>query len=269
MTKGIFEERTSLRTILAAILIGLLGVLLISVSENIHWFEEHRGWKAPIRELGGILVATVTVALLWELYAKRAFLEELMAAAHIGEDVRAARLLNITNNFMRGIHWDEFFRKANKLTIFFSYGNPWKDYGEELHNLAARHNTQVQLMLPDPEDEKVIIELARRFGETPDEVKQGIKKTEREFRELFSASKGSIQFAIWYLSFAPVFSYYIFDDVVVLTLYKHRRGRVAIPAFVFEKGGKLYDFINEEHEAIINESNQLARKVFPANEKTA
>jgi hypothetical protein len=166
---------------------------------------------------------------------------------------------------VRGIYWDEFFRKANNLTIFFSYGNPWRDYVEELRNLAARHNTHVQLMLPDPDDEKVMLELSRGFDETPEEVKHGIMKTEREFKDLFNVVKGSAQFSIWHLSFAPVFSYYIFDEVVVLTLYKHRRGRVAIPAFVFEKGGQLYEFIKAEHEAIINEANRLAKQVYPSS----
>lgn len=261
---NIFEERTNLRTILISILIGQFGVLLIIIAVNTDWLISHPGLQTPIRELGGILVATVTVALLWELYAKRAFLGELMVAAKIAEDVRAARLLNITSDFVRGVHWDEFFRKTNRLTIFFSYGNPWKDYGEELHHLATRHNTQVQLMLPNPTDEKVVSELAHRFGQTSEEVKQGILRTERDFKELFDIDESSTQFSIWYLSFAPVFSYYIFDDVVVLTLYKHRKGRVhTIPAFVFERGGSLYDFINEEHKAIINESNQLAKQVFP------
>lgn len=259
----LYKERANLRTILIGVLIGLFGVLLVVIATTTDWLIAHPGFQTPIRELGGILFATVTVALLWELYAKRAFLAEVMTAANIAEDVRAARLLNITNNFVRGIHWDEFFRRANNLTIFFSYGNPWRDYGEELRNLAARHNTRVQLMLPDPNDEKVMIELSRRFDETPEEVKHGIVKTEREFKDLFDVVKASTQFSIWYLSFAPVFSYYIFDEVVVLTLYKHRRERVAIPAFVFEKGGQLYDFIKAEHEAIIKESNHLAKQVFP------
>src|SRR5436309_3518145 len=125
----LYKERANLRTILIGVLIGLIGILLIVIATTTDWLIAHPGFQTPIRELGGILFATVTVALLWELYAKRAFLEEVMTATGIAEDVKAARLLNITNNFVRGIRWDEFFRKANNLTIFFSYGNPWRDYG--------------------------------------------------------------------------------------------------------------------------------------------
>lgn len=261
---SLYKERANLRTILIGVLIGLIGVVLIVIATTVDWLIAHPGFQTPIRELGGILFATVTVASLWELYAKRAFLEEVMTATGIAEDVQKARLLSITNNFVRGIRWDELFCKANNLTIFFSYGNPWRD-GEELSDLAARHNTHVELMLPDPNDEKVMLELSRRFDETPEEVKHGIVQTEREFKDLFSEVKAGTRFSIWYLSFAPVFSYYIFDQVVVLTLYKHRRGRVKIPAFVFERGGQLYEFIKAEHEAIIKESNHLARQVFPSN----
>lgn len=260
-----YKERTSLRTALIAISVGLMGIILIAIAANADWLIAHPSWQTPIKDLGSLLFASVAVALLWELFARRAFQEELMLAANIAEDVRAAHLLNITDNFMSGIKWEELFRNSDTLTIFFSYGNPWREYYEkELLKLATRHDTHIQLMLPDPTNEDVVSELSRRFGEPKTSIKDGVLTTEKEFKKLFNKAQGSHKFSIWYLSFAPVFSYYIFDEVVVLTLYKHRRGRVfTIPAFVFEKDGKLYKFIKEEHEAIMDESNELAKQVFP------
>jgi hypothetical protein len=259
----IYAQRTSLQTMLIAVLIGVLGVALIILAANLDWFVARKSWQTPTRELGGLLFATVTVALLWELYAKRAFLAELMERVKISEDVKDARLLSITQEFIGGITWDRFFSQSSSLTIFFSYGNQWLDY-VELHRLANHHNTEVQLMLPDPNDESVVNELARRFGISKRVVKREIKTTESRFKELFSSNGNGTQISIWYLSFAPVFSYYIFDDVVVLSLYKHRKGPVKIPAFVFEKGGELYNFIRDENAAIISDKT-LARRILPLN----
>jgi hypothetical protein len=263
----IYKERTSLITVLIAVIVGVIGIILIYIAANADWLVAHPSWQTPVKDLGSLLFASVTVALLWELFARRAFQDELMSAANIAEDVRAAHLLNITDDFMRGIKWEDLFLKSNNLTIFFSYANHWREYyGKELHKLATRHNTHVQLMLPDPYNKEVMSELARRFEESEDVVKQEVLTTEKEFKRLFNKVRSSKQFSIWYLSFAPIFSYYIFDEVVVLTLYKHRRGRVlTIPAFVFEKDGKLYKFIKEEHDAIIDKSNQLAIRVFPVS----
>jgi len=184
------KQRSNLLTVLIAILVGLVGILLISTAANSDWLINRPSWQTAVRELGGILFASVTVALLWELIAKRALLAELMDAAKTKEDIITARLLYITSDFTGGIPWKEYFQRASHLTILFSYGNPWRnvDY-DVLKDLAARRDVKVELMLPDPNDEKILFELARRFNETPEYVKKGIVDTENEFKILFGMGK--------------------------------------------------------------------------------
>lgn len=66
--------------------------------------------------------------------------------------------------YLKDIDWTSLFNKVNKLDIFFAYGQIWrKTYLQELREVAARKNARIRLVLPDPEDEQTISELARRF----------------------------------------------------------------------------------------------------------
>ena len=262
MPRNLYKETTSLRTILVAIIVGIVGIFMIIAASL--WLSEHHNWQTILRELGGLLFASVAVAILWELIAKRAFLEELMNAAQIADDIRDARLLHITTNFGRGINWEKMYGSAKSVVLLCAYGAPWRSYEDLLQEFALRPSTKIQLMVPDPDDEMILFELARRLDETPDNVKRSIDSTVKEFKALLAKAPQESKFTISYLSFAPVFSYYLFDNEVVLSLYKHRREYVSQPAFVFERGGTIYDFVMAEHQAILEDSAPLVRQVFPS-----
>jgi len=59
-----------------------------------------------------------------------------------------------------------------------------------------------------------------------------------------------------------MFSFYRFDNLVVLALYRHHKVRGGIPVFIAEKGGTIYDFVQEELDKFV-EPEGLAKKVFP------
>ena|SRR5215216_2637635 len=260
MPRNLYPEITNLRTLLLATIVGTLGIFMIIAASL--WLSQHPNWQTILRELGGLLFASVAIAMLWELIAKRAFLEELMNAAQIADDIRDARLLHITTNFGRGIKWEKLYGSAKSVVLLCSYGAPWRSYEDLLQEFALRPSTKIQLMVPDPNDEKILFELARRLDETDDNIKRGIESTIREFKSLLAKAPQG-KFTISYLSFAPVFSYYLFDNVVVLSLYKHRREYVSQPAFVFERGGTLYDFVMSEHQAIVEDRAPLVKQIFP------
>jgi hypothetical protein len=67
---------------------------------------------------------------------------------------------------------------------------------------------------------------------------------------------------VWYLSRSPVFSYFRFDSTAIVALYHHKSIRATVPAFVFQKGGSLYDYFSAEFESMIVGNAPSARKVF-------
>lgn len=262
----LYRERTNLWTVLAQIVVFLLGILCLFLAAKWQWLASYPGIQTVVRDFGGMLVATVTITILWQLVVRRAFLAELMAMAKLAEEVRAAGLVTLTNDFQRGIDWPQLFRTVNKLDIFFAYGRTWRGTNSaELRALAGRPGVRVRVVLPDPNDDALMSELARRFSMTPSDVKKEVEEASGDFKKTFVEFSQSVaQFTLWYLPASPVFSFYRFDHLAILALYKHSPGRGEVPTFVVEQGGTLYDFVRQEFEAFIREPNGLARRVLSA-----
>lgn len=266
-TSDVYTERTNLRTSLISGIAAVIGIVLIVLAENVTWLKIRPGYQTVVRELGGLLFASVAIALLWELGAKRAFLSELMAKAKLGEEVRAAGLVSVTNNFPHIVDWSKLFKRVHKLDIFFAYASTWrKNNAEELRSLAQRTDVRVRIIIPDPDDDLLMTDLGRRFGMNTDKVKEKVQEAANEFLEIFTNQAGSVKgakFELWYVSAPPVFSFYRFDHLIVFASYRHRIGRGSVPTFVIEQGGSLYEFVMDELQGFFDPEQDLARRVFP------
>ena len=261
--RSLLTERTTLRTVLVALGVVIVGVALLYLSALKGLWTGRESVQSVVRDIGGLLVATVAVTLLWELYGKRVFLDELLAKARLAEEVRSAGIVGFTGFYSRNLDWESLFRTVKKLDIFFAYGRTWRNlYAEQLAAVAAKKDARIRVVLPDPENEITVAELAWRFNYTSEELIDRIREAEEYFRSLRSenASTGA-KIDIWFLPASPLFTSYRFDRTVVLALYTHRRERIWVPTFILESGGTLYDFIRTEFDAIIREDGGLARLV--------
>lgn len=257
----LYRELTTLRTILTVGVIAAVAIGLLWASANVSWLQGVPELNAVVRELGALLFATATIAVLWDLVARRAFLSELLAAAKVAEDVRAAGLTAVSPTFHRGIEWSDLFRTVRHLDIFFAYGRTWRaSNNAHLGAVAKREGSRVRVVLPDPDEGISMSRLANRFSMTDGEVKRLIEQAAADFQTIFSSGKAD--YSLWYVPVDPVFSFYRFDDRAVLALYTHQRQRGQVPTFVFEQGGTLYDFVRSEFEAFV--TGGMARRVYPS-----
>ena len=251
----LIKENVNLRYFLAALIIFFFGIGLLYVSAREDWWKNYRVWQTVLQHTGALFIVTVAIGFLWELVGKRSFLDEVLSKAQMSKEITFAGITQITDSFHHNIDWKTYFHTVNKLDIFFAYGRTWRNtYTEELQKVADREGARIQIVLPDPEDKQVIVELARRFNYTDDEMKGLIREAETYFRDLSnSAGANGAQIDIWFLPAAPYFSFYRFDRVGILALYTHRRERSPVPTFVCEMGGTLYDYIRKEFKAMISE----------------
>jgi len=252
----LIKEKVNLQNFLVALVIAIIGIGVLYISAREDWWKNYKVWQTVLQNVGSLLMVTVALSLLWELYGKRSFLDEVLSKAQISKEITFAGITKITDSFHHyDIDWKTYFSTVNKLDIFFAYARTWRNtYTEELQKVAAREGARIQIVLPDPEDKQVIVELARRFNYTEDKMKRLIRETETYFRNLSkSAGANGAQIDIWFLPAAPLFSFYRFDRVGILALYTHRRELVSVPTFVCEMGGTLYDYIRKEFKAMISE----------------
>lgn len=263
----LLEERVNLRTLLITLMVAALGIGFLYVSARKDWLKGYEPWQTVIRDVGSLLLVTVAITLLWELWAKRAFLDEVLAKVQLAQEIKLAGLVRVTDVWHRDIDWPSLFRNVNKLDIFFAYGHTWRSNNDtQLKKLAAKKEARIRVVLPDPQDKQTVSELARRFNQTPEQLRRSIREAEKYFRDLGCISAGSgAQINIWCLPAAPLFAFYRFDRIAVLTLYSHSRQRTPVPTFVVEMGGTLYDYIRKEFDAMISPGG-LA-KLFTPEEK--
>ncbi len=256
---NLYSERTSLRTLVVALLTFIVGIALLIASENWQQIKAIAPVQAVVQDLGALLVSTVTIATLWELAAKRAFLAELMAQAKLAEKVRAAGIVTLTTDFQREVDWKQMFKTVKKLDIFFAYGRTWRKSNlKELDDIAQRPGIRIRVVLPDPHNSELMKELGRRFRTNPEDVKNRILETSNDFQSRFK----NVDFSLWFLPESPVFSFYRFDHLIVLALSKHGKQGGNIPTFIVEEGGTIYNFVREEFDAFIQEPDGIATKFF-------
>lgn len=262
-------EITNLRTYIASGLIFLIGLALLFASEKATFGAGYLWFKSLLSNFGALLIASTSIALLWELFSKRSFLEELLAKTGLAEDLRTVGVTGISLNPVRGPDFSKLIRLSERLDIFVCYANTWRaTFEEDLKTLAAKKNCRIRLIVPDPDNAEIMKDLAKRFNAADAATMEArIKQAITEYKALFnSVANNTLDFSVWIHDETPVSSFYRFDRCAVITLYKHAKGRGNAPTIVAERGGALYTYIENEIDSMIKgiaPYPQLARKIHP------
>lgn len=253
---AVIRQITSLRTIVAGLIALAVGVLLLYVAGRDDWMNGRGGLQSVLDDLGGLLVASVTLGAIWELAGKRAFAREVMGVAKASADLTTAGITGIGTRYLTDPDWSRMFANVQKLDIFFAYGRTWRNNNDaELRALSTRRGGRIRVFLPDVNDADTVRNLAQRFQMTEMRLRDAIE----ESRDYFIALKvGAVaEVSVFLRTGDSTFSCYRFDDVAVLTLYSHGRRRTQVPTVVCERGGTLYNFIREEFDSIEEQSVRL------------
>lgn len=161
------------------------------------------------------------------------------------------------------IRWSDFFEGARELDLYFAYAKSWRGLHErKLRKLATTPNAKIRVVLPDPHNEDLILQMAPAYKKTPDELKQRILDAYKDFdgyRKESVESGASIK--IYYTEKYPTFSYYRFNRVCVIALYSLGKEKASVPHIVSKKGGSLYDFGLRQYEALLASEFEQCREV--------
>lgn len=218
------KQITNLRTYVASAIIFIVGVLLLIAGERTTFAEGYLWAKSVISNFGALLIASVSIAMLWELFSKRSFLDELLAKTGLAEDLRTVGVTGVSLNPVRGPDFSKIIRSSERLDIFVCYANTWRaTFEEDLKFLASKKNSRIRLIVPDPDNQEIMKDLAKRFNANDAATMEGrIRQAIIEYKALFaSVANTKLDFSIWTHDETPVSSFYRFDRCAVITLYKH------------------------------------------------
>ncbi|HEY1353950.1 MAG TPA: hypothetical protein VGF67_30430 [Ktedonobacteraceae bacterium] len=255
-------ERTTLRTWLVAVLAAVLGMSLLVFAQMPGIWHGLESVQSVVRDIGSLMLASIAVTLLLELGAKRAFLDELLSRVRLAKEIEQAGIAAVEPSFHNEIAWHELFGTVRELDIFLVHGRTWrKEHGERLI-AAAKRGVRMRVVLPDPYDDVILSEIARRTNHSKQAIQERILLAKDEFSHL--QTQGA-SITVWFLPLVPLFSFYRFDRKMILALYSHQReqklGRLHVPAFLLEERGSLFQFIQADFEAMVDAHQGLARRV--------
>jgi hypothetical protein len=247
------ETMTNLWTILIAVVVVVAGVAALALAAGWGWLDHHTTIQSVVEALGGILVTTGGLALLWDLRGKRDIIREVLARVEVSSDVEVTGLQRAS----MVVPWSDLIGGAKSVDVFISYGSTWlSTYSTELAEFAKQRGNKMRYILPDPEDPTAMAVLAERYDYTAEIVKSKVEESARAVAKL--SREGAADIRVYYRRGAPTFTCYRFDDTVVVTLYQHKVGRGAIPTLVMGRG-TFRDFFESDLTDIVLQSREVGR----------
>jgi hypothetical protein len=244
---------------LGAVAVLALGIVFLWVSRAV--FAPSSIWGSLVRDFGSLLVASVCVAGLWELTAKRAFFAEIFEGTHLSTELQAAGVVGAQSQWYDDVQWKTMLRAVDHVEIFQAYGVVWRGIMEdELAKFAGRKGTSCTVILPDPQDPKLLQAMAANFRRSEEEIQRRIIDAQNEYMRLFSLAGGDLKYEVWYSSRPPLYSFVILGDRAVVTMYKHNSDQKQVIGFVVRRGGAFFRYIENERNAFVG-AGGFARRI--------
>lgn len=123
--QSLHKKVSNYLAIILSIALVAVGILALYISET-KWLADYMAWKATISQIGGLLLATGLLAIIWDLAAKRAFANEMFSIARIATDIKEAGVERVSLRYLQDVEWDRLFESAREIDIFVSYASTWR-----------------------------------------------------------------------------------------------------------------------------------------------
>ena len=167
------------------------------------------------------------------------------------QPLQSAGIVNAVTAPYTEIDWVGLLKGAKKVDLLFAYARTWRmSHIVELTALACAAGTRIRVVLPDPDCDEVVTEMARRFGCTKEELRSRVNEAATDFLGYKRLKTCKADISVWFYPFAPQYSLHRFDDFVVVSLYSHRLTRAGAVTFVIN-GGSLGSYMLDEFETLI------------------
>lgn len=255
------SQRTTLLTVLVAVLILVAGIFLIYISNSaIFNISQFNPWRNLIGEVGNLLFVSVTLGVVWELVGKRSFIEEIYTKLDVSASVQSSGLDEIVFH-SEEIDWGGLFKKSKSVDLFFAYNIQWRSINEvRLKELVSRRNVILRVVLPDITDMTSMNNMARKFNKEPGRLKERVEEAIEQFQNLSQiALSNNSKVEIWLHNMSFQYSLYRFDDTYIFAPYNQQKEKTDVPHFIFHKYGRVAKFFDADLDFIT--SDKGSRKI--------
>jgi len=177
----------------------------------------------------------------WEMFVKKSFAKEILKLADISNNISLSGIEYIYSNF-RDIDWREIIRNCDNLTIVVSYAESWRKHNYDILKEIPIRNGALTVYLPNYNDLEILKDLGRRFGKTPEKIKELIIESANEFYD--------IDASVFIYDGTFQSSYYVIDEISIMSFFNHHKEPSTVPALKVNSLGSFNNYIKNDIEKI-------------------
>jgi hypothetical protein len=263
----IIKKLTTLTTVFLAFLIIAFGLSLIVISNDLEFFKSYPSLQATTRELGALLFVTASISMVWELFVKRSFLQEVVELVHLSQNIQQSGVSRITKNSYHAVPWDELFADTTEFDMIVSYARTWREmHRTQLRELSSNPKCRIRVVLADPNSQPLISELSRRYAISESDIVALIKEAIQNFTDYLG--RGSATFELYLSNRACLYTYYRFNDSLVVSFTANHHAKTDRPCLLLEQSGSLTTFFRDDFEKFIQPLTPQLIKTTPEIERS-
>lgn len=242
--------RTNRLLILISIAVALLGLAIVL------WAS---GWdfKEGAIALGTSILAVGALALAAELTTRRSIVRETLAMADLRQDILTSGLtgLHSSRDAVDRL-FPNLVREARKVDLMFISATGWMTTNRSALKRMLDHNGRVRLLIPNPQNDDLLLQLLERFKET---TLEGLRRDVSSALDIALAlerdhpANGNRGMSVKWLTVVPTYSLFIVDDFGVLRLHEIRKELAEkTPTLVFSKRGDIREFARKDFDEMFD-----------------
>jgi hypothetical protein len=167
--------------------------------------------------------------------------------ADLSESIRDSGVHDVFRRFYRDVPWNDLFRGLREFDLIANYARTWKNTNRDaLRELAANPKATIRIVLANPNNPDLMGELARRYDLSVADVTTCVRESVADFTALLAGRAADCH--IHLSDRAASYTYYRFDDALLLTLFSNNNAKADRPGFLLKRDGTLTQFLREEFE---------------------
>ena len=238
------SKKVNLKVLVKCLIFFIITVILIFILYN-PW-KNNDSLRIVLLTVVSTIMSLVLAFALWEFVGKTSFAENVIALAAISKNIAESGLDYIYEDF-KATNWKELIDNCkNEFVVAFTYGRTWREYNRETLESYIQRGGKMEFYLPDFRNDELMNVLDVRFKYEKGKTKTYIQESITELKTMGAA--------VFLYNGIFQASYYILDDIALLSVYNHNQKKGYVPAFRISREGSLRQYVNSEIEAIRSSS---------------
>ena len=148
----------------------------------------------------------------------------------------------------------DYFSKAKNITTYFIHSRRWRETNlKDIEQYLEKEDAHWDVILPNITDRNLVIQLKKHFSDGNDIVTK-VVDAYSYFNDLAKKFPNKIDIRLFNLY--PVYTFYKFDNKMVISLYPLTTERRPTPTFLIDTNAQYSDFFMDDVTDILSKSER-------------